>query len=116
MHLGSAARLDRPLPVAVGRTPMSWSSPTPRSPSVGAETDYAETLAELLDRQPWAGHAEVVGWRFSLSTGWSLQAGLKDDQLGGPYEPPATARGTSGRGYLRWSDGCVSHIGLDTRT
>jgi PmbA protein len=76
-----------------------------------AEPDLglAERLAERLDAQPRVERAQLVGWRFDLSSGWSLRAGLKDGALGGPYEPPASAHLTGGRLYLRWSDGRVSH-------
>ena len=72
-----------------------------------------EALAERLTARPSVGGAEIVGWRFSLTVGWALRAGLRDDELGGPYEPPAAAQGTSGRLYARWSDGTVSHGDLD---
>ncbi|MBI4493620.1 MAG: hypothetical protein HY690_12590 [Chloroflexi bacterium] len=67
-------------------------------------------MAELLDARP-----DVVGWRFDVSEGRSLQAGLKDSRLGGPYEPPSVSAGTGGGLYLRWSDGLVSHGDVDVR-
>lgn len=70
-------------------------------------------LAARLTARPSAGGAEIVGWRFNLAVGWALRAGLRDDELGGPYEPPAAAQGTGGRVYARWSDGKVSHGDLD---
>jgi PmbA protein len=73
-----------------------------------------DALAARLTARPSARGAEIVGWRFSLTVGWALRAGLRDDELGGPYEPPAAAQGTGGRLYARWSDGTVSHGDLDS--
>jgi PmbA protein len=75
-----------------------------------------ERLAELLDRRPALDGVAVVQWRFDLGIGWSLQAGLKDGRLGGPYEPPSAARGFGGSIYLRWSDGSVTRGMVDGRT
>jgi PmbA protein len=72
-----------------------------------------DRLATELAARPRLDGVELVDWRFSLSVAWALRAGLKDDQLGGPYEPPAAAQGTAGRLYARWSDGSVSHGDLD---
>lgn len=88
----------------------------PAPEEAGPERALPDALAERLDGRPWVEGAEVVAWRFDLSTGWALQAGLKEGRLGGPYEPPAAARGTGGRLYLRWSDGACSHGTLDAHT
>lgn len=81
-----------------------------------ADAERVERLSAALDRRPAVDGATLEGWRFDLSTGWTLRAGLKDGQLGGPYEPPAASRGFSGGAYLRWSDGLVSHAAIDGRT
>lgn len=88
----------------------------PAPESADAAAGSAVALAERLDARPALDGAELVGWRFDLSTGWSLQAGLKEGRLGGPYEPPAAARGTVGSLYLRWSDGACTHATLDAHT
>ncbi len=72
-----------------------------------------DALAEQLTARPKIGGAEIVDWRFNLTAGWALRAGLRDDELGGPYQPPAAAQGTTRRLYARWSDRKVSHGDLD---
>lgn len=63
-----------------------------------------------------AGGAELASWRLELSDGWGLAAGLRDSRLGGPYEPPAAARGLAGGLYLRWSDATVTSASLTATT
>jgi PmbA protein len=83
---------------------------------VEADGRLPEALAERLSRRASVDGAAVAEWRFDLAVGWSIQIGLKNGELGGPYEPPAAAHGTAGRLYVRWSDGACSNGKLDAHT
>src|SRR6266571_825530 len=105
----SSARQYRP---AAARTPSSSSSRTRRLWLPEPESDLAPRLADCLAGQPGSAGSRIVGWRFDLRVGWSVRAGLKNGQIGGPYEAPSAARGIGGSIYLRWSDRMVSHGSL----
>ena len=74
---------------------------------------FAEQLAQRLDARPSADGAEVVGWRFDISEGLSLRAGLKDSKLGGPYEPPGASEGTGGGIYSGRSSYSITNSQID---
>jgi hypothetical protein len=81
----------------------------------GPAADFADALADRLDRKPMVDGVSVDGWRFEVGRWNALRAGLKDGQLGSPYESPAASEGISGGVYLRWSDGTSSSGSFDRR-
>jgi hypothetical protein len=75
--------------------------------------NLAERLAAWLAARPTSHGATVVGWRFELAEGQGLRAGIRDSQLGGPYEGPGLADRVGGNVELHWSDGLLTRAGLD---
>jgi hypothetical protein len=73
----------------------------------------ADDLAELLGARPAFDGVAVEGWRFELSEGVALRAGVRNGAFGGPYEPPGVAVAVGGSLELRWSDGAVTLAQLD---
>lgn len=75
----------------------------------------AEALIDWLERCPAVDGAAIVGWRFEVTQGHGLRAGVRDSRLGGPYEGPGVARRLGGHLELHWSDGLLTRAGLDRR-
>jgi predicted Zn-dependent protease len=73
----------------------------------------AERFATWLTGRPASTGADIVGWRFEVVEGHGLRAGIRDSQVGGPYEGPGVAVGVGGGLELRWSDGSFTRAGLD---
>lgn len=72
-------------------------------------------LVDYLERRPSVEGATVVGWRFEVVEGQAVRAGVRDSQLGGPYEGPGVATALGGPLELHWSDGLLTRARLDRR-
>jgi predicted Zn-dependent protease len=57
----------------------------------------------------------LTGWRFEAADGASLRVGIRDSQLGGPYEGPGVALRLGGSLELHWSNGRLTRASLDRR-
>jgi PmbA protein len=80
---------------------------------------FAHGLAEALDARvaaPLAPEMALAGWRLTVDTGTSVEVGLKDGRIGGPYDAPNEVTGLRGEAYLRWADGLVSRGVVDRAT
>jgi predicted Zn-dependent protease len=76
----------------------------------------ADALIDWLGRCPAVDGAAIVGWRFEVTRGQGLRAGVRDSRLGGPFEGPGIARRLGGSLELHWSDGLLTRVGLDRRS
>jgi predicted Zn-dependent protease len=72
-------------------------------------------LAAFLSAEPASDGAAVVGWRFEVADGSSLRVGIRDSELGGPYEGPGVALRLGGSLELHWSDGRLTRASADRR-
>lgn len=73
----------------------------------------SEKLNDYMLRKDNLG---IGQWRFIFSEGRTVSVGLDNNQLGGPYSPPATHETYGGTAYIRWADGEVSNIPINART
>ena len=75
----------------------------------------ADELIAFLQARPTSDGATVVGWRFEVADGSSLRVGIRDSELGGPYEGPGVALRLGGSLELHWSDGRLTRASADRR-
>ncbi|MCC7366879.1 MAG: hypothetical protein IT306_00560 [Chloroflexi bacterium] len=73
----------------------------------------ADALAAYLDQRPPCDGQRVAGWRFEVAERTALRIGIRDSQLGGPYEGPGIARWLAGLLELHWSDGRLTRAQAD---
>ncbi|MCC7103756.1 MAG: hypothetical protein IT307_01320, partial [Chloroflexi bacterium] len=77
---------------------------------------FVDEVVARLGARFAVGGVGLEGWRIELSDGWSLSTGAREGRMGGPYEPPTSARGLGGSVYLRWADGSISAGALTVPT
>lgn len=75
----------------------------------------ADRLADFLGAAPSSGGAAILGWRFEAADSSSLRVGIRDSELGGPYEGPGVALRLGGSLELHWSDGRLTRASTDRR-
>ncbi|MEB3329446.1 MAG: metallopeptidase TldD-related protein [Candidatus Sericytochromatia bacterium] len=80
---------------------------------------FTHALAEALAARvatPPVPELALEAWRLTVDAGTSVEVGLKDGNLGGPYDAPNGVTGLRGEAYVRWADGLVSRGVVDRTT
>ncbi|MEB3223711.1 MAG: metallopeptidase TldD-related protein [Candidatus Sericytochromatia bacterium] len=80
---------------------------------------FTEALAEALAARavaPALPELGIADWRLTVDTATSVEVGLKDGLMGGPYEAPNEVTGLRGEAYVRWADGQISRGVVDRAT
>lgn len=80
---------------------------------------FTEALAEVLARRtatPLQPDLAIAQWRLTVDAGTSVDIGLKDNHMGGPYEAPNELTALRGSAYVVWADGRVSTGVIDRAT
>lgn len=56
---------------------------------------------------------KIAGWLFNFDEGDSVSLGLYNNEIGGPYTPPAKHDINQGAAYIIWADGRISDISIN---
>lgn len=59
---------------------------------------------------------KISQWHFTFGKGKSVSVGMKDNEIGGPYMPPASRKTYGGAAYIRWADGTISNSKINAET
>lgn len=59
---------------------------------------------------------KMLQWHLNFVEGQAISLGLENKEIGGPYTPPATKDVYGGKVYVRWDDGKVSDITINSET
>lgn len=75
------------------------------------EEQLGEKLAQAQNK-----NSKLQAWRFNLYNSESLDIGVKDNKLGGPYSAPGYKKSLSGELYLIWEGQRFTSAKLDAQT
>lgn len=73
----------------------------------------SKTLNDYMARKD---ELKIGQWHFIFNEGQAISLGLDNNEIGGPYMPPATHDVYKGSAYIRWADGRVSDASIDNFT
>jgi PmbA protein len=58
--------------------------------------------------------SEAAEWRFTVKSANSVDIGVDDSKLGGPYSPPRSSTEITGNVFVIWEDGRCSRGRIDS--